>query len=432
MIRIAKYISFAVWLIALSSAAARAQTINAANCTQSAVQAAINSASPGQTVNVPAGTCSWSGGISFTGISLIGAGSSASGTVITAGTVTMTKGSTTEARLSGFQFTNTDVHLNVFGTASNSPFRVDNNYFNMQGSDFQVIYYANGGVIDHNTFAGPPVTHNGNQGNTSIVDVMGVHPCGGGSCNEWSLPTTFGSTDTNGTSNIYFEDNTFSELAVALDGDEGARIVIRHNTFEASGVVFHGTQPDDSTPLTGSGGGGAREVEIYNNTFELLDVNDDNMANGWIWYRGESGVVVDNAMDSANTSQFGGKNDISLGVACNQSGFTTYPVPYQTGQSAVSSSEPENPPSHPVLIYGNSAGPNSNGAADSAFVEPINNDTANGTYQCSDPQDYIKVNRDYYLSDQWNWTPYTYPHPLVSGTESSGPKPPQNLTVSVQ
>src|SRR5262252_1396905 len=39
--------------------AARAATINAASCTQSAVQTAINSASAGDTVVVPASSCTW-------------------------------------------------------------------------------------------------------------------------------------------------------------------------------------------------------------------------------------------------------------------------------------------------------------------------------------------------------------------------------------
>ena len=64
-----------------------AATINAANCTQSTVQAAINSAADGDTVTVPAGTCTWSAAVSISNktITLRGAGSGSGGTKITYG-----------------------------------------------------------------------------------------------------------------------------------------------------------------------------------------------------------------------------------------------------------------------------------------------------------------------------------------------------------
>jgi len=78
---------FALVLVFACVAPTEAATINAASCSQANVASAIASAAPGDTVQVPAGTCSWSGNISFSGIQLIGAGSSTSGTVITAGLV---------------------------------------------------------------------------------------------------------------------------------------------------------------------------------------------------------------------------------------------------------------------------------------------------------------------------------------------------------
>ncbi|MBI5181522.1 MAG: hypothetical protein HZA06_01265 [Nitrospirae bacterium] len=53
-----------------------AATINATSCSASDVQTAINAASDGDTVSVPAGSCTWSSRLSFTkGITLQGAGS---------------------------------------------------------------------------------------------------------------------------------------------------------------------------------------------------------------------------------------------------------------------------------------------------------------------------------------------------------------------
>lgn len=69
---------FALFLGALAGTCSEAQTINAASCNTSDVQNAINSAPEGGTVNIPAGTCTWTTGVTISGkgITLTGAGSS--------------------------------------------------------------------------------------------------------------------------------------------------------------------------------------------------------------------------------------------------------------------------------------------------------------------------------------------------------------------
>ena len=61
---------------AIFSAEARANTITATDCNTSSVQAAINSVATGSTVLIPAGTCTWTSGITISGkgITLQGAG----------------------------------------------------------------------------------------------------------------------------------------------------------------------------------------------------------------------------------------------------------------------------------------------------------------------------------------------------------------------
>src|SRR6266853_1105694 len=112
----------------------QAATINAASCSRTDVVSAITSAKPGDTVQVPAGTCSWSGGVSFTGIQLVGAGSSPSGTVITAGLVTMTKHATAYTRLGRLRFTGTDEHIYAGGSPAAKPYIIDNNYIRSDAS----------------------------------------------------------------------------------------------------------------------------------------------------------------------------------------------------------------------------------------------------------------------------------------------------------
>jgi hypothetical protein len=76
MTKMMNYILFGLLLCTLSIA--KAQTINAASCNTSDVQTAINTATEGQTVSIPAGTCSWTTGVTISGkgINVIGAGTS--------------------------------------------------------------------------------------------------------------------------------------------------------------------------------------------------------------------------------------------------------------------------------------------------------------------------------------------------------------------
>jgi hypothetical protein len=396
----------AVVLVFACVAPAQAATINAASCSQANVASAIASASPGDTVQVPAGTCSWSGGLSISGIKLVGAGKSATGTVITAGMVTMTKHATQYTRVSGFRFTGTDTHVSVSGSPSARAYIIDNNYFYATLNDF-INLDANGGLLHHNDFFTPPSSAGG-------PDVMMIHPN-----EDWSQPTTFGTADTQGPNgggerNIYFEDNTFTNvLETAPDGDQGARIVIRHNAYIDSSIVFHSGSPNDTSM------DGTRQFEVYNNTFQRVVCN--NNVNKWLWARGGSGVIANNTMDAVSTSCFGSKVEISLGIGCP----VAYPVPHQIGQT---SATPQNPPPLPMLIFGNTGA----GTTDPKFISIGANDTGGGgSTGCSNPSAYVQVNRDYYLSNQWNWVPYTYPHPLQSlgGGGGTAPLAPTNLVV---
>jgi hypothetical protein len=72
-----KWMSFTLLLSALFGATMHAATHAAATCNTSDVQAAINSASEGDTVIIPAGTCTWTSGVTISGkgIAVTGQGS---------------------------------------------------------------------------------------------------------------------------------------------------------------------------------------------------------------------------------------------------------------------------------------------------------------------------------------------------------------------
>jgi hypothetical protein len=384
---------FAFVLVFASVAPTEAATITAATCSVANVASAIALAGPGDTIQVPAGTCSWSGGISFTGVSLVGAGSSTSGTVITGGIVTMTKHASKYTRLTGFRFTGTDDHIRAGGSATAKPYIIDNNYirFDVSGGQARAIHLsANGGLLHHNQFTAM---------NWINADVFNIQ-----TGENWSQAPTFGANDSTGERNIYFEDNTFTNIVETMpDADEGTRIVIRHNAFIDSSIVFHGGAPNDSSP-----NGGTRQFEVYSNTFDR--VSNSIPVNKWIWVRGSSGVIANNSMERADSPDgfsYSNKPEIRLTVGCPN----PYPMQYQVGQS---NQTPENPPSRPLAIFGNTGA----GTTDGNFIDVAGSDTAGPP--CSQPDNYIQKGRDYVLSNTWGWTPYAYPHPLQNMAGGGG------------
>jgi len=403
-----KWFASAVLLLSalFGAMTASAATRTAASCSTGDVQTAVSGASPGDTVKVPAGTCSWSGNIAISGITLMGAGKDAStGTTITSGGVTMTKHASQITRLSGFRFTAGGNHGSVVGSASARAFVIDNNYFYSSGGGD--VYFmninVNGGVLHHNDFYMNPSSGGG-------PDVFAIHPGEG-----WSQATTMGTADTQGPAggerNIYFEDNTFTNcLETCPDGDDGARLVIRHNKYYDSSIVFHSGKPNDTST------DGHRHFEIYENEFHRAIAN--NNINKWIWVRGGSGVIANNYMDAASSSEFGGKNQIILSVGCP--GSPAWPVDHQIGQTVL----PATSPAQPLLIFGNS-GPGSSG---SSFL--ILNGSEGGGVSCGSPTTYVQSGRDYMTSNTWGWKPFTYPHPLVTGgggNTGTGPTPPTGV-----
>lgn len=394
-------LAFVAALVALNDAGAA--TLTAASCSRTDVMSALASVAAGDTVRVPAGTCSWAGGITLSGIQLVGAGSSAAGTVITAGRVEMTKHAANYTRLSGFRFAGTDPHISVDGSPTAKPYIIDNNYIRADvSSGLAVHWQANGGVFHHNEVTAVIPT---------TADVLKVQ-----TQEDWSQAPTFGASDTAGERNIYFEDNVYANLSEGtMDGDMGGRVVVRHNTYIDSSIVFHGGAPSDS-----SQNGGNRQFEVYGNTFKR--VSNSIPLNRWIWVRGSTGVIANNAMDRANSPDgfsYPDKVEIRLSLACPSG----YPVQYQVGQS---SRIPENPPTRPLLIFGNTG----TGTTASSFITVNSSNTAGGS--CGSPNSYIQQGRDYMLSNTWGWRPFTYPHPLVSGVPAVGsPLPsPTNLRVN--
>lgn len=270
-----------------------AQTINAATCNSSDVQTALNSVSvDNTTINVPAGSCTWSG----TG-PVVTYNQAFSTAVIGQGKITASDGFNNPStyndqtiicdlvstasnetlrivtaanktfRLTGFSFAsgcgqstarNTGV-INILGDGHLT--RIDHNHFTgVQGPRFLNI--ASGdvwGVTDHNLFdEATAFTEN-------FVEVNGANYAASGDSfgdASWTDVSNFG------TGNFMFVENnsfvcTVSTGCRSYDLEQGGRVVFRNNTNKNSSLQEHNIGHDGPTFRDR----GPRASEIYNNNF---------------------------------------------------------------------------------------------------------------------------------------------------------------------
>jgi len=291
----------------LSVVPAHAGTFAAASCNQTDVASAIASAiaaGSGNTVTIPAGTCTWTSNVTspasgtLPNISIIGAtnctgtGSATSPIACTDNTVINSSGGAkwyllagagTTVRLSGVTLNTaatTDGFVNVQGPSSGTVplVRLDHIHGNMSSNgDTSFDIASVTGVIDHSLFD-EPVSSEGNS-------IRFFYPLAGDSGDQsWANVTGLGTAGY-----MYVENNTFNH-GVANDGQEGARFVFRFNTFNDTSVQTH--------PTGGDGRGrGARAWEIYDNTFAAASGCEVECGNAFFMSSG-TGTVWGNTGNS--------------------------------------------------------------------------------------------------------------------------------------
>ena len=360
-----------------------AATRTASSCSSTDVQNAVNAAANGDTVQLP--TCSsttWNATVaipSTKGITLDGnnanivRGSVADWSPL----VKLSPNGSTGSRITRFNMTDSKSIQGYFittsgGNESSAKFRIDHCTF----SGLNVLRHIGVndpvyGVIDHNTF-----TFSGNN------EVIHNEAYGADSTAGWSNDVVPGSGNA-----LYIEDNTFNNQVSgnpayfwggsAVQGYYGARTVVRHNTFNMTQIDMHGT----------GGAIGARWWEIYDNTFNVAQNGNQDP---YMAIRAGSGVIFNNHTSGAQNL---GIEEIEL--VEEDSG---YPAAYQIGRG-------KNQSLDPAYVWGNG----SNMA--------IRSHSSN-----------VAVNRDYYLTPKPGYTPYVYPHPLVTGTPAiQTPQAPSNV-----
>ena len=421
----------------LQSEASWAATISAASCSYSDVNSALDRASNGDTVLVPPGTCTWSTSMDFdtnvTGgtnkyLTLQGAGIDQ--TIIIDGVSkapfpniaylirwTTVNGGLT--RISGFTFqggSSQDSYNQgmIYIRGNSQQFRFDHNKVIVGGTSGMMMYGNVVGVLDHDYFNvskgwGLYTFHESWGGKGSYGD------------NSWASPSTLGTQQA-----LFVEDSTFFNdqsngfHRYAVDGWEGGRVVFRNNSFIACTWGNHGTE-------SGGRQRGQRQYEVYNNTW-TWDLKGNSFPS-LVGTRGGVGVVFNNTANITNgyvTQLF----DMTY-YRATQSFAPWGQCPSAYDQSSTSCLD-QTGKGQGNLISGDSPSPAawSNEITDPTYAwnNKVNGAVSNAV---SHVPTVVALNRDFFNSARPGYTPFTYPHPLTSGSTSSNPPPapPQNLTV---
>jgi hypothetical protein len=272
--------------------------ITAASASQSAVQAAINSAKDGDTVIIPAGTVTWSGTVSMTkAINLIGAGigqtiitNSSVGLLVTIAAPKKYTISGLEMRSSGGGgFTYMDAPFCIHTAGDCQLLRITACKFYNTGTEGGYLLGIGDlndsthqyGVIDHCVFV-----------NGKIL-LLG----GGMGDKSWKTETALGTEKA-----LYVEDNSFDQpngaFNNAIDCNYGARYVFRHNRVKDAFIMAHPLQNGDTSYF----GRGTRKVEIYENAIEATSANPLHWVA--ISVAAGTGVVFNNTVTNTSGDPF--------------------------------------------------------------------------------------------------------------------------------
>jgi hypothetical protein len=313
---------FVVFLLGFFSSlapSAKAQgTFTAATCNQADVNALINGpahkAVNGDTINIPAGSCTWTSGISVPqgiGISIVGAGQGvtiikdqlSSGSLISMSPIfgNSTSRISSMTLLPSLPRTGYGQPIWITGTCTPSGcpnLRIDHitapsSWAGIGISDDTFAVVNNMfGVADHNLVGDVPPNSNGvvliNVGHGAWKGVPGWGD------NSWASPDTFGTNQA-----FYIENNTFN-YAVGTDvdtysaGGGGGRFVCRFNKFNNisndSNCTNHGTD-------TGGRLRSGRQLEFYGNTASCA-----SSCNSMVGDRGGVSIVFGNLLTSGHVN----------------------------------------------------------------------------------------------------------------------------------
>jgi hypothetical protein len=399
-----------------------ADTHTAASCSQTDVQAAINAAVDGDTVEIPEGTATWTSPVTCSNKEITIKGAGMTRTIITDGTsvsqmpLVITGQEGKPFRITELCFFDTmnsetmDAAIDVYGTCKN--WRIDHCRFEDLAAAIRIGGNAGNaftyGLIDRCTF----YFHKDVNGVESAIFV--------GCDNEpaWDRPLTLGTSNA-----VYVEDCYFNFInpasnsgnTNAIHAEHGARVVFRHNRLNTKIEIFGSCT---------AGTRGAVSCEIYNNELFGEGVRIVWVAMG---IQGGTGVVFNNTIVNAiysvnpfilyeyRSCDYDNCWGSVLNVRCdgtslldgNLPGMMGWPCRDQVGRGPQTEvvSEQTVQRSEPVYEWNNTF----NGANLNFTLHDEGNCTTQPYIT-----DHIKDGRDYYTDTvRTDYTPYQYPHPLA-------------------
>lgn len=391
-------------------------TWQSADCSDTEISTCITDAASGDTINVPAGSCTWATAVIIPAnktIKLIGAGSGTGGTIINRANP-MIRSESPNSRISGFRFNLTGSGNPPLLEVRNIGWRVDHNYFDNQTGLSREGVIASGtnltmqpeGVIDSNTFNECRIGAYG-MGTFAKMNIA------------WAEDNTFGTEHA-----VYVEDNTITRTSGnAMDSNTGAKYVFRYNHVTGVGVMAHSLQGKDIR--------GTKSWEVYHNDFTFSTSGQGNVVG---FMRGGTGMFYDNVV----TGPYGSGYIITLdNVRSFETGCCGANPPPATSDAGMCNGTSlwdgndvgvgNGWPCRDQIGRGKDTGTDLSVIGKSTSSEPAyfwNNKRSTGANVAvnvgNGTGSWIKEGRDFYsaatydeLSQKPTWyTPYTYPHPL--------------------
>ena len=390
-----------------------AATIIASSCSQADVQSAINRAASGDKVNIPPGNCTWSSAVSIPvtkRITLQGAGKTS--TIITSN---ITSGYTIYMGYSQSRVTGVGIDImNAAGgiDVKGYGWRVDNcRFVNLTANNMNAVHPNGGslgdrvyGLIDHCEFENARILV---QADLRLL----AHSI-------WARELELGTDKA-----VYIEDCifTYTQFGNCTDSEYGGAYVFRNNVVNDTTLEAHSIQGTNRA---------ARKWEIYNNSFNQVS------RSMWspIFLRGGTGVVFNNtfngswslpqiALDNVRSCTNAGTPGLCDGTSPwdgNIPGGSGYPCRDQIGRSTDQYLWTTGTPYPTQALDPAYSWNNRHGSNAVNFFQ----------HNCALSQAHIQPNRDYYNNiEKPGYTPYTYPHPLIT-TWGTGIAAPRNFRLS--
>lgn len=472
---------FPFMLVCLSFGA-HAANVNAASCSSSDVQTAVNSASTGDTVVIPSGNCTWTSPVTIAskGIVVQGqttcTGTPVSSCVDSTNITDNTSGDNPAFDIAGLdanhfvqltgvtittQAVIADGVIQIYGAGNNNftgtvSFRVDHVHMKDPTTGGRGIsVFGVYGLIDHYLVDVTDVS-----GSDQSISLYGSSIGADGGFTPWMSPLSLGTANA-----VYVEDSTFNyanQNEDSIDAYTGARLVIRHNQFNNISQGFHGTDSGNNRSVF--------SYEIYNNTY----TNNSTTTLRAAGMRGGTGVIYNNTYGGSHGTWYDitpmnyracppldqsqwqtcdgtnweiGSTDFSnIGSrTCSTNGGVKFCAINRDTVCTADATCSAITQGDTCSTYFDGAGAGGNACRDQVgrthnqVLSPLyawNNGSIgitpyNGGYSCGlGLSNYLQAGRDYINgSTMPGYVAYTYPDPLQGG---SPPAPPTGLSAQVQ